>query len=276
MNNTKNSYFLIIAAVVIWSLSGILVKSVEAGPLWISLIRSLGGGLFLFPYVFKEKIFPIKNLVLGSIFMAIFILALTITTRISSAAMAISMQYTAPMYVIAYSFYLNRKIQMSKLLVFILIFLGIILNTLTSLQNSNILSIVTGVTTGLSFVFYSYNLQRVSHGNLLGIVSLINLGSSIFYGILLFFINEVPPTSFKEIGLIIISGIFISGISYALYGTGLRKVPMEKALILCLAEPILNPIWVFIGTGEIPHIYTIVGLCFILTGAIIDIVFNKN
>ena len=81
MNNTKNAYFLIIAAVITWSLSGILVKSVEAGPLWISLIRSLGGGIFLLPYVFKERIYPAKYVLSGSIFMAIFILSLTITTE---------------------------------------------------------------------------------------------------------------------------------------------------------------------------------------------------
>ena len=51
---------------------------------------------------------------------------------------------------------------------------------------------------------------------------------------------------------------------------------MEKALILCLAEPILNPIWVYLGKGEIPHTYTIIGLFFILIGAVIDILFNKD
>lgn len=46
MKNNSKAYFLIIAAVIIWSLSGLLVKAVNADPLWITLIRSLGGGLF--------------------------------------------------------------------------------------------------------------------------------------------------------------------------------------------------------------------------------------
>lgn len=46
MKNKGKAYFLIIAAVIIWSLSGLLVKAVNADPLWITLIRSLGGGLF--------------------------------------------------------------------------------------------------------------------------------------------------------------------------------------------------------------------------------------
>ena len=47
MKNNSKAYFLIIAAVIIWSLSGLLVKAVNVDPLWISLIRCLGGGIFL-------------------------------------------------------------------------------------------------------------------------------------------------------------------------------------------------------------------------------------
>ena len=67
MKNNSKTYFLIIAAVIIWSLSGLLVKAVNVDPLWISLIRCLGGGIFLLPYIFKEKIYPIKNILFGGI-----------------------------------------------------------------------------------------------------------------------------------------------------------------------------------------------------------------
>ena len=74
-----------------------------------------------------------------------------------------------------------------------------------------------------------------------------------------------------------ISGIVISGISYALYGEGLREVSMEKAMIICLAEPVLNPLWVYLGKGEIPSMTTVIGSILILLSAIIDIVFSiKN
>ena len=277
MKNNSKAYFLIIAAVVIWSLSGLLVKAVNADPLWITLIRCLGGGIFLLPYIFKEKIYPMKNIFFGGIFMAIFLLSLTITTRISSSAMAISMQYTAPMYVIGYSFYKSKEIKFDKFIVFLLIFAGIIFNSITSMNGGNWWAIVSGITIGLAFVFYSYNLQKVKKGNLLGIVALINIISAIFYGILLIFRYSPPPSSFNEIIILSISGIVISGISYALYGEGLREISMEKAMIICLAEPILNPLWVYLGKGEIPSMTTVIGSILILLSAIIDIVFSiKN
>ena len=277
MKNNSKAYFLIIAAVIIWSLSGLLVKAVNTDPLWISLIRCLGGGIFLLPYIFKEKIYPMKNILFGGIFMAIFLLSLTITTRISSSAMAISMQYTAPMYVIGYGFYKSKEIKFEKFIVFLLIFAGIIFNSITSMNGGNWWAIVSGITIGLAFVFYSYNLQKVKKGNLLGIVALINIISAIFYGVLLIFRYNPPPSSFNEIIILSISGIVISGISYALYGEGLREVSMEKAMIICLAEPVLNPLWVYLGKGEIPSMTTVIGSILILLSAIIDIVFSiKN
>ena len=209
MKNNSKAYFLIIAAVIIWSLSGLLVKAVNTDPLWISLIRCLGGGIFLLPYIFKEKIYPMKNILFGGIFMAIFLLSLTITTRISSSAMAISMQYTAPMYVIGYGFYKSKEIKFEKFIVFLLIFAGIIFNSITSMNGGNWWAIVSGITIGLAFVFYSYNLQKVKKGNLLGIVALINIISAVFYGILLIFRYSPPPSSFNEIIILSISGIVI-------------------------------------------------------------------
>ena len=277
MKNNSKAYFLIIAAIIIWSLSGLLVKAVNTDPLWISLIRCLGGGIFLLPYIFKEKIYPMKNILFGGIFMAIFLLSLTITTRISSSAMAISMQYTAPMYVIGYGFYKSKEIKFEKFIVFLLIFAGIIFNSITSMNGGNWWAIVSGITIGLAFVFYSYNLQKVKKGNLLGIVALINIISAAFYGILLIFRYSHPPSSFNEIIILSISGIVISGISYALYGEGLREVSMEKAMIICLAEPVLNPLWVYLGKGEVPSMTTVIGSILILLSAIIDIAFSiKN
>ena len=277
MKNNSKAYFLIIAAVIIWSLSGLLVKAVNVDPLWISLIRCLGGGIFLLPYIFKEKIYPMKNILFGGIFMAIFLLSLTITTRISSSAMAISMQYTAPMYVIGYGFYKSKEIKFDKFIVFLLIFAGIIFNSITSMNGGNWWAIVSGIAIGLAFVFYSYNLQKVKKGNLLGIVALINIISAIFYGVLLIFRYNPPPSNFGEIIILSISGIVISGISYALYGEGLRDVSMEKAMIICLAEPVLNPLWVYLGKGEIPSMTTVIGSILILLSAIIDIAFSiKN
>ncbi|MED5604137.1 hypothetical protein VYE96_00835 [Fusobacterium pseudoperiodonticum] len=70
--------------------------------------------------------------------------------------------------------------------------------------------------------------------------------------------------------LLIISAVILWSLS------GLRQVTMERAVIICLAEPILNPIWVYLGNGEVPSITTVIGVSFILLGAITDILLTSR
>ena len=208
--------------------------------------------------------------------MALFLLSITITTQISSAAMAISMQYAAPMYVIGYGFYKDKKIDYKKLIILVLIFIGVLINVLNSLKDANVLAMFSGLAIGITFVLYSVNLQKVEEGSPLGIVALINLICSFFYMLALPFNLTNPPSTLKDILLLILAGVLISGLSYALYGAGLRKVNIERAMIIGLAEPILNPIWVYLGNNEIPDLMTITGVLFILLGAVADIIFGKK
>lgn len=70
--------------------------------------------------------------------------------------------------------------------------------------------------------------------------------------------------------LLIISAVILWSLS------DLRQVTMERAVIICLAEPILNPIWVYLGNGEVPSITTVIGVSFILLGAITDILLTSR
>ena len=85
-----------------------------------------------------------------------------------------------------------------------------------------------------------------------------------------------PPTKIGDIVLIVMAGILISGLSYALYSWGLRRIKLEKAVIIGLAEPILNPIWVLLFNGEVPPKNVIIGMAFILGGALVDIFLSKE
>ena len=276
MSNSKKGSVLVFMAVILWSLTGLIIKTVEASTIWIILIRSLSGGIFLSPYIFKQRIYPLKSIFFASVSMALFSMAITLTTQLSSSAMAISMQYAAPMYLIGYSFYKNKKIDYKKLVVLILIFIGVFLSVFDSFKSANILAMFSGLAVGITFIFYSTNLQKVEGGSPLGIVALINLICSLFYILILPFNYTPMPSSLKDILILCFAGILISGLSYALYGAGLRKINVEKAMIIALAEPILNPIWVFLGTKEIPAAMTIIGIIFILLGAVIDILFRKH
>lgn len=276
MKIRTNGNLLVLIAVLLWSLVGLLIKSVEANYIWIMIIRSLSAAIILVPYVNREKIFPLKSVLLAGFFMAVFLLSVTITTQNSTSAMAVAMQYTAPMYVIVYSFYKERKVNRDKFVVLISILIGIGLIIVNSLKASNPISIVTGILTGLGFVFYSHNLQKVSNGNPLGIVSLVNFVVFFCCVILLLLQPSAPPSSVNDVFLIALSGVFISGLSYAFYGAGLRLISIDNAMMIGLLEPILNPLWVYVGTGEIPSKLTVFGVVFIIAGALYNILSGRR
>ena len=276
MKIRTNGNLLVLIAVLLWSLVGLLIKSVEANYIWIMIIRSLSAAIILVPYVNREKIFPLKSVLLAGFFMAVFLLSVTITTQNSTSAMAVAMQYTAPMYVIVYSFYKERKVNRDKFVVLISILIGIGLIIVNSLKASNPISIVTGILTGLGFVFYSHNLQKVSNGNPLGIVSLVNFVVFFCCVILLLLQPSAPPSSVNDVFLIALSGVFISGLSYAFYGAGLRLISIDNAMMIGLLEPILNPLWVYVGTGEIPSKLTVFGVIFIIAGALYNILSGRR
>jgi drug/metabolite transporter (DMT)-like permease len=58
------------------------------------------------------------------------------------------------------------------------------------------------------------------------------------------------------------------GISYMIFNIGIRYVSATESMIIATIEAIFNPIWVFIGIGETPSVYSILGGA-IIFGAII-------
>src|SRR5439155_20893403 len=73
------------------------------------------------------------------------------------------------------------------------------------------------------------------------------------------------PQSMGEAGKLLWLGVMQIGVPYALFTTGMHHVRALDALLISMAEPVLNPIWVYLGVGETPGEYAIVGGIIILT-----------
>ena len=91
------------------------------------------------------------------------------------------------------------------------------------------------------------------------------LGSAL---VLLPFVHHLPlPTAGQFIVLIVYGGMQL-GIPYWLVASGLRSVTAQEAGIITLLEPLLNPLWAFLVSGEQPSSFTLAGGAFIL-GALV-------
>ena len=69
-------------------------------------------------------------------------------------------------------------------------------------------------------------------------------------------------------------GVFQAGIGFTLVVLGTRYIPAAQVGLLAMVEPVLAPIWVWIGVGEVPGLATIVGGAIIFSAITIDGILN--
>jgi len=263
-------YLLVIGAALIWSLTGLIIRSAVASTLWGTTIRSLTAAVVLFPVMRKYKVKIDKNVILTGIIYVIFVGAFIVTTKIGTSAMAVSMQSAAPLYIIIFEFIKKRKIIKSKLPTFIFIGTGVSLSIIDALKSANAASILFGFIIGAGFLAYSAILRKINTHSALGLIGAINI-VAFFCNLAILPFDFYPiPSSAGTIIAFVFAGIFISALSYAMYGTSIRLIGVETAMIIALIEPVLNPVWVYLGTGVAPSVMAIIGLALILGGVIVN------
>ena len=69
-------------------------------------------------------------------------------------------------------------------------------------------------------------------------------------------------------------GVFQAGVGFTLVVLGARYIPAAQVGLLAMVEPVLAPIWVWMGVGEVPGLATIVGGAIIFLAITIDGILN--
>ena len=69
-------------------------------------------------------------------------------------------------------------------------------------------------------------------------------------------------------------GVFQAGVGFTLVVLGTRYIPAAQVGLLAMVEPVLAPIWVWMGVGEVPGLATIVGGAIIFSAIPIDGILN--
>jgi len=77
-------------------------------------------------------------------------------------------------------------------------------------------------------------------------------------GIPFLFVYETPVTMPAVLSILTL-GIVQLGIPYLLYGIAVKDCPPLACSLLGAIEPLLNPVWVFLFTGERPGVFALLG-----------------
>ena len=252
---TKALLLLAVTAI-LWSLGGLLIKSVDANPLAIAGTRSAIAAVMLL-LVLKKPKFTWSFAQLGAALAYAATTTLFVTaTKTTTAANAIFLQSTAPIYVALLSAWLLKE--RIKLLDWITVFIvmgGMVLFFLDNLSPTGILGNVIAAASGVSFAFFAIFMRMQKDGSPL---ESIFLGNLITAAIGLPFLSRSVPNTTGWICLVIL-GVVQLGLPYILYSMAIKHVTALEAILIPVIEPLLNPVWVFLILGESPGPLAFIG-----------------
>ncbi len=257
------SLFLLIAAALCWSLGGLLVKAVPWPPLAVSSGRGLIAALFLIATNRRLRFHLSRDQILGALGYALCTITFCLATKLTTAANAILLQYTAPVWVaLLGAWFLGEHATKADWITIAVTLGGMTLFFADGLELTNVLGNTMAVTSGVGFAAMTLALRKQKDGSP---VESIILGNLIAFAVGLPWVVGAPslsPQGWMALGLL---GVVQLGISYWLYARAIRHVTALEAVIIPVIEPILNPIWVLLALGEKPSPLSLVGGLIVLS-----------
>lgn len=257
--STKGTLAMITTAL-LWSIGGIFIKIIPWNPLAIAGLRGLIGGLVMYLYLRIRGIKPIlsKDTLKIAFALAGVCSTFVAANKLTTAANAIVIQYCAPVYVLLYiAFVQKKKLRPLDIAVVPITILGVSLCFIGQIGKGRLIGDAVAVISGLFFAAMFISSEGVSEqtrasGILQGqfLTALIGLP-------VLFATN--PVFTPQAIGGILILGVFQIGLAYVLYSVAIRSAPLLTCSLLAVLEPLLNPVWVFLFAGENPGVWSLVG-----------------
>lgn len=256
--NKNNGPYFVFAAAVLWSFAGICSKFIPWGPISIACLRGVIAaitiGCFTGQWFFK----PSRAVLLAGIATAATSILFMIANKMTTAANAIVLQYTAPAFVIILTALFNKtRPRLLDIITVLLTLCGISLSVIEHLGNGAILgdliSVVSGVT--FSLVFFA---NRLPGANAMQASYLGCLLHGVFLPFLFFDkgLRSFDPSAWL---VILAAGVIQLGLAYILFSKGIKTTSAVSSSIIAMVEPILNPVWVFLFMGERPGTMAIVG-----------------
>ncbi len=268
--------WLVVFAVLLWSSGGLLIKMTSVSGYEANLGRCFFAAITIAILTKFDALKANKFTFLTAIFYVGALSFFAVANKKTTAANAIFLQYTAPIYILILApFILREKFKFADLITVAFCLIGMALffvdsNPVANLSSEsqfvgNILGLCSGVCLGMYILLLRHPkaLQQ-------------NPASSVFFGNLMaiivmlpFVISDQSAWQIKDLFAVVCLGIFQIGLAYFLFTKGVANgVKSLDASIIGFIEPLLNPVWVFLLLGERPSSWAIIGGIVIMSAVI--------
>jgi DME family drug/metabolite transporter len=260
----------VVAAAVLWSTGGLFIKWTKISGLELSFGRSLLAAITVAIFTRREGFGLNRVTALASVLYAALLLLFVLATKQTTAANAIFLQYTAPVYLLIFEpLFYKEKFRSRDLVVVIACVAGMSLFFVGKLRPQDVSGNLLALASGLCFAFY-FLLLRHSKSRA------VNRASSVIYGNLLVVLiaapaglKVLPRMSSHDMLSVVYLGVVQIGLAYTLFTVAMAHgVRSLDAGIVGYIEPVLNPIWVYLILGEQPTRWALLGGAIIVTAVV--------
>lgn len=273
MGRGRAILFVIIAAILL-STGGVLLKFVDMNPLAIASARGFFSTAIVWLYLKKPDFTLTKPKVIGAISYAGMITGFIVANKLTTAANAIVLQFTAPIWVAILSiFILKEKIKLYDIISILLVSVGMVLFFMDDVSGGNQLGNIVAVLSGVALAGSTIAMKFQEEGSTVEITLMGHMLTTI---VCFPFLLQEPNFTLENFLVIAILGIFQLGIAYILFAIAIRYVTALEAILIMFLEPILNPIWVFIVVGERPSLLALVGGLIVISTVAIRSIYISN
>ena len=249
---TRSAFYgplMMLIASILFSTGGILCKLIPWSPLAINGVRNLLGGLLIGAYLLAthHKLKFNFKILIGAICMCGVTTLFIVANKLTTAANAIVLQYTAPIWIILLSaLILKKKPRAREIITILVVLVGIVLFFIDGIGAGNTWGNVAAVIAG---VFYAglFLLNSLPGADALSALFIGQLGTGIIFTPLVF-----RETDFSAVPLIAVValGIFQVGLAYIFFNLGTSYTSPVTASIINGVEPILSSVLVAVFWGE--------------------------
>lgn len=260
MNPKNRGALLMLTCAFLWSTAGVVIKYIPWNPVAIAGVRAMIAAVTVLVWLRVSKT-PLRitaNTWKVAVVMGATCLLFVIANKMTTAANAIVLQFTAPVFLLLFSaVFLGKRFCRADVLTVVLTLGGIALFFFDQLDGGrmlgNIVAVISGCTMGLMYMF----MDDAKPAERLSSVFLSNALVALV-GVPFAFITKVEVSTVPVL-LILFLGVLQLGIPYILYALAAGDCPPLTCCLLSAIEPLLNPLWVLLFYGEKPGVFALIG-----------------
>ena len=272
-----------VAAAVLFSTGGAGIKVEAFSAAQVSCVRSGIAAVALLLWLRGRVRWTPGTLAAGLVYAATLSLFVG-ATKLTTAANAIFLQSTAPLYLLLLApLVLRERVHLRDVLYLAAIAAGLVFCFVgtpiaTATASNPALGTWLGAASGLAWALTLVALRIIGRGdaNTADAVAPVVAGNVLAVLVALPFALPFPRAHAGEWLTLIYLGVFQIGLAYICLAGAIRHLPALEISLLLLLEPVLNPVWTWIIRGEEPGRWTMIGGAVIVGATIIKLLVDAH